>query len=79
MHWFTAPRCRGYWECVGAKIVHYSSTPKPWDSGAKKGELELLWWRYLLEFQTGMLLVPASTPPADKEEEVRVDGAARES
>ena len=29
------------------KIIHYSSSPKPWESGIKLGELELLWWSNL--------------------------------
>uniref|UniRef100_A0A7S2Y0F1 Hexosyltransferase n=1 Tax=Fibrocapsa japonica TaxID=94617 RepID=A0A7S2Y0F1_9STRA len=49
LHWLTAARNPGYWQAAGPhKIIHYSSNPKPWDSGAKKGELEMIWWQYYL-------------------------------
>ncbi|GMH92425.1 hypothetical protein TL16_g12345 [Triparma laevis f. inornata] len=37
----------GYWrelENDGIVVLHMSSTPKPWDEGARKGEIELKWW-----------------------------------
>lgn len=33
LHWMTAKRAPGYWNAVRPlKIIHYCSTPKPWDS-----------------------------------------------
>ncbi len=52
LHWFTASKAPGYWASVQPlRIVHYSSSPKPWDSrGAKRqGELEHLWWTLFME------------------------------
>ena len=53
LHWMTHTKCPGYWEAVRPlKIVHYCSSPKPWDAGAsKKGELEMLWWQHFLQTQ----------------------------
>lgn len=45
LYWFTVKRTKGYWESLeqrGIKIIHYSSTPKPWE-GKPTGDLELLW------------------------------------
>ncbi len=51
MHWLTYPTAPGYWNDAvkQKKIIHYSSKPKPWDSEAKKGELEILWWSHYIE------------------------------
>jgi glycogenin glucosyltransferase len=41
----------GYWEAVKPlKIIHFSSSPKPWTlgAGATKGELEMMWWQEYL-------------------------------
>lgn len=47
LYWFTIKRTDGYWKEVekdgGIKILHYSSSPKPWE-GTPKGDLELLWY-----------------------------------
>ena len=56
MHWLTAPRTKGYWNAVKPlKIIHYCSSPKPWDSEGtkKKGELELKWWSFFVRSQMG--------------------------
>lgn len=48
MYWFTHEKRPGYWDSIqNLKIIHYSSSPKPWESGIKLGELELLWWSNL--------------------------------
>ncbi|KAF0701185.1 Aste57867_8336 [Aphanomyces stellatus] len=50
MHWLTHDTKPGYWDAVGrVKILHCSSSPKPWENPAKKGELEMLWWHYYTE------------------------------
>jgi glycogenin glucosyltransferase len=52
LHWFTASKAPGYWSAVlPLRIVHYSSSPKPWqgEGATKKGELEMMWWRIFLE------------------------------
>jgi len=32
------------------KIIHFSSSPKPWTPGAKKGDIELIWQQAFIEF-----------------------------
>ena len=35
LHWMTAKRAPGYWDAVQPlKIIHYCSTPKPWDTSS---------------------------------------------
>jgi len=47
--WFTHEKNPGYWNSIQPlKIIHYSSSPKPWDlqmNQVKMGDLEWLWWR----------------------------------
>eukprot|EP00929_Paragymnodinium_shiwhaense_P038165 TRINITY_DN20218_c0_g2_i1.p1 TRINITY_DN20218_c0_g2~~TRINITY_DN20218_c0_g2_i1.p1 ORF type:complete len:293 (-),score=58.98 TRINITY_DN20218_c0_g2_i1:92-901(-) len=51
MYWFTHAN-PGYWEAVKPiKVLHFCSSPKPWDPEAKKGDLEQLWWTYYLRSQ----------------------------
>lgn len=51
MYWFTHAT-PGYWEAVKPiKVLHFCSSPKPWDSGAKRGDLEQLWWEFYLRSQ----------------------------
>lgn len=52
LQWFTIKRTDGYWKEVekkGLKIIHYSSSPKPWES-SPKGDLELIWYQTMMEF-----------------------------
>jgi len=61
MHWMTHAKAPGYWESVAPliKVLHFSSSPKPWEAeGAKKkGELEMKWWAVFVEAQmAGMML-----------------------
>lgn len=55
LHWFTIKRTDGYWKEVekdgGLKIIHYSSSPKPWE-GPPKGDLEAIWYTTFLEYLT---------------------------
>jgi len=47
MYWFTHEKRPGYWESISPlKIVHFSSSPKPWEvsMGGSKGDLEHKWW-----------------------------------
>merc|ERR1719198_172553 len=40
MYWFTHAN-PGYWESVKPiKVLHFCSSPKPWDPEAKRGDLE---------------------------------------
>jgi len=51
LHWLTSSKNPGYWNSIGTiKILHFSSNPKPWQT-AKKGELEMLWWKFYLQLQ----------------------------
>lgn len=48
MYYFTK-KSPGYWNSVKPiKVLHFSSSPKPWDAAAlqsnRQGELERLWW-----------------------------------
>jgi glycogenin glucosyltransferase len=58
LHWLTYDKQPGYWEAVGQpKILHFSSSPKPWESGAggRKGPLEMAWWQAYLAAQAAGL------------------------
>uniref|UniRef100_A0A7S3PP17 Hexosyltransferase n=1 Tax=Aplanochytrium stocchinoi TaxID=215587 RepID=A0A7S3PP17_9STRA len=57
MHWMTHSKQPGYWNSVEnrpIRILHFSSTPKPWEQNSitdatdakksKLGELEMQWW-----------------------------------
>lgn len=61
MHWMTYAKAPGYWESVAPsiKVLHFSSSPKPWEAeGAKKkGELEMRWWAAFVQAQmAGMMM-----------------------
>ena len=64
LHWMTFKKQPGYWEAIKPiKILHYSSTPKPWENNAKKGDLEMVWWDFYLRSQLGAVTNPASAKP----------------
>jgi len=48
MYWFTRAN-PGYWETVKPKVIHYCSSPKPWEEGAK-GDLDELFFSEILMF-----------------------------
>eukprot|EP00918_Siedleckia_nematoides_P013241 GHVU01028863.1.p1 GENE.GHVU01028863.1~~GHVU01028863.1.p1 ORF type:complete len:202 (+),score=24.37 GHVU01028863.1:543-1148(+) len=57
-HWFTSKK-PSYWNSIQPlKIIHYSSSPKPWENGLRRGgDLEVLWWQLLVDSCTnGQLL-----------------------
>ena len=42
----------GYWNSIKPiKILHFSSTPKPWNNAEKKGDLEMIWWQFYIQSQ----------------------------
>lgn len=49
LHWFTYSKQPGYWNSIKPlKIIHFSSSPKPWEmspNAGNLGELEWIWWR----------------------------------
>lgn len=52
LYWMTHDREPGYWEaCKPIKVLHFSSSPKPWQSTNKKGHLDLIWWHHYLARQ----------------------------
>lgn len=52
LYWMTHDREPGYWNTVKPiKILHFSSSPKPWQSTNKKGHLDLIWWHHFLSCQ----------------------------
>ena len=51
LYWFTYKKRPGYWDSImPKKIVHFSSSPKPWDStmATASGDLEFRWWQELM-------------------------------
>jgi len=49
---FTMKRTDGYWKEVerkGIKILHFSSSPKPWDGNAIC-QADTIWKSYFMEF-----------------------------
>lgn len=47
LYWMTNSREPGYWDIIKPiKILHFSSSPKPWEDVKRKGDLELLWWAH---------------------------------
>ena len=56
LHWLTFKAQPGYWNAVKpVKVLHFSSSPKPWEVPDKKGELELIWWQHFMQSQVGAL------------------------
>jgi glycogenin len=56
LHWMTHDKQPGYWEVNKPySIIHFSSSPKPWQVPSKKGELELIWWQYFMLSQVATL------------------------
>lgn len=53
LYWFTHEKRPGYWDDAikDKKIIHFSSSPKPWDQTmfTVRGDLELRWWQALME------------------------------
>ena len=38
-------RARGYWAAAAPHcVVHYCSSPKPWQCTSSRNDLDLLWW-----------------------------------
>eukprot|EP00617_Octactis_speculum_P027948 CAMPEP_0185749290 /NCGR_PEP_ID=MMETSP1174-20130828/8023_1 /TAXON_ID=35687 /ORGANISM="Dictyocha speculum, Strain CCMP1381" /LENGTH=215 /DNA_ID=CAMNT_0028425345 /DNA_START=8 /DNA_END=655 /DNA_ORIENTATION=+ len=57
LHWFTHEKQPGYWNAVQpVKVIHFSSSPKPWECPDKKGELELIWWQNFMAAQMQMAM-----------------------
>lgn len=51
MFWMTRKN-EGYWQTLKPiKILHFCSSPKPWDAGAQRGTLELMWWEFYIKSQ----------------------------
>jgi len=51
LYWFTYSVRPGYWDSIDPKkIVHFSSSPKPWETSMDKarGDLEWQWWQTLM-------------------------------
>jgi len=63
LHWMTFAKQPGYWNAVAQdlKVLHFSSSPKPWEDTRKKGDLEMLWWQYFIEAKTAL---PVAAPGA---------------
>ncbi|CAM9780632.1 unnamed protein product [Discosporangium mesarthrocarpum] len=56
LYWFTHEREPGYWEAIRPlKIIHFCSSPKPWQETDKKGDLEFLWWDKYISSKMGCL------------------------
>ncbi|KAJ8608818.1 hypothetical protein CTAYLR_009358 [Chrysophaeum taylorii] len=58
MYWMTHVRQPGYWNSIKPiKILHFSSSPKPWEDAKKKGDLELVWWQHYAQMMMMMSVV----------------------
>ena len=33
------------------QVLHFSSSPKPWEEAKRKGDLEMLWWQHFVSLQ----------------------------
>jgi hypothetical protein len=45
-------------------VLHFSSSPKPWEDTRKKGDLEMLWWQYFIEAKTALPVPPGGASSA---------------
>lgn len=63
MQWFTKKKPE-YWKAIKPlKIVHYCSSPKPWEDRIRGGELEQLWWAARDEMMTKIGTAMSPSPP----------------
>ena len=52
MYWMVNSKNPGYWKAVEPlKILHFSSSPKPWEEPNRIGDLEMIWWMYYTKAQ----------------------------
>ncbi|CAM9478726.1 unnamed protein product [Hapterophycus canaliculatus] len=52
VYWTTHEKNPGYWEAIGlVKIIHFCSSPKPWEESKRKGDLEMLWWQRFVQMK----------------------------
>lgn len=61
LHWMTHNKNPGYWTSISPlKILHFSSSPKPWEAEGvkKKGELEMKWWQAFVQMQMQEMTFP---------------------
>ncbi len=35
------------------QILHFCSSPKPWEEAKRKGDLEIIWWQRYLKMKMG--------------------------
>lgn len=48
--WSMTRAVPSYWETIKPSIIHYSSSPKPWETTANKsGVLESMWWKQFMQ------------------------------
>eukprot|EP00752_Nemacystus_decipiens_P017080 g15297.t1 len=54
VYWTTHDKNPGYWEAIGpVKIIHFCSSPKPWEEAKRKGDLEMIWWQSYVNMKMG--------------------------
>ncbi|CAM9982907.1 unnamed protein product [Ectocarpus fasciculatus] len=54
VYWTTHEKNPGYWEAIGpVKIIHFCSSPKPWEESNRKGDLEMMWWQRYVQMKMG--------------------------
>eukprot|EP00903_Cladosiphon_okamuranus_P017748 g16337.t1 len=52
VYWTTHDKNPGYWEAIGpVKILHFCSSPKPWEEAKRKGDLEMIWWQSYVQMK----------------------------
>lgn len=40
---------------VNLQIIHFCSSPKPWEEPKRKGDLEMIWWQRYLQMKVGSM------------------------
>ncbi|CAN0154486.1 unnamed protein product [Scytosiphon promiscuus] len=54
VYWTTHEKKPGYWKAIGpVKILHFCSSPKPWEDTKRKGDLEMMWWQRYVQMKMG--------------------------
>jgi len=52
LHWYTYNKQPAYWESINPlMVIHFSSSPKPWEDQSRQTNLETMWYQYYNESQ----------------------------
>lgn len=50
LRYFLSSRRRTY-----VQIIHFCSSPKPWEEAKRKGDLEMIWWQRYVQMKMGSM------------------------